>query len=163
GPHGPFDGDFVDVSRFRISPEDALLLCTDGLTDLVTSHEIAEIVRSSPDDLARAADELVRAALARGGKDNVSVVLAAGPRVAAQRVLVVGPGRQFNVIGDALAAARSGDTVRVAPGTYHEQVRLKDGVTLMSATPRGATLVPTSDGTAVVAVVAEGIGSGRIQ
>jgi hypothetical protein len=54
--------------------------------------------------------------------------------------------------------------VSVAPGVYHEQVRLQEGVTLRASTPREVVLAPggASDGAAVVAVVGEGIGAGRL-
>jgi serine/threonine protein phosphatase PrpC len=54
---------------------DILVICSDGLTGMLSDGEIAEIVRSCRDDLDRAAAALVREANARGGFDNVSVVL----------------------------------------------------------------------------------------
>jgi hypothetical protein len=80
----------------------------------------------------------------------------------APRALLVGPGLEFAGIGDALAAARSGDTVSVAPGVYREQVRLEEGVTLMSRVPRQAVLAPRGEASPLVAVVAEGLSAGRI-
>ncbi len=53
---------------------DVLLLCSDGLTDLVDDSEIAAIVAESA-SLDGAADELVNLANARGGHDNITVVL----------------------------------------------------------------------------------------
>src|SRR6185503_19270234 len=53
---------------------DWLLLCSDGLNDELEDQEIAAILRAHP-SLDAAADELIAAALAKGGKDNVSVVL----------------------------------------------------------------------------------------
>lgn len=56
-------------------------------------------------------------------------------------VLRVGPGEaDFFSISDALAAARPGQTIEVAPGQYQETVELKDGVTLVSRTPKGAVI-----------------------
>jgi hypothetical protein len=43
-------------------------------------------------------------------------------------------------ISDAVHNARSGDTVIVAPGQYHEQIILKDGVSLISEQPRQAVI-----------------------
>ena len=54
---------------------DILALCSDGLTGMLANREIAEIVRSCRNDLDKAAANLVREANARGGSDNVSVVL----------------------------------------------------------------------------------------
>jgi PPM family protein phosphatase len=65
----------ADVGHGTLADGDQLLLCTDGLTEMVRPAAIAETLRSAPS--ARAAcDALVDAALAAGGKDNVTVALA---------------------------------------------------------------------------------------
>lgn len=62
----------ADVYDMRLGPDDALLLCTDGLTRYMHEDEITRIVgTSSP---RNAAETLVQKAVDRGGKDNVSVV-----------------------------------------------------------------------------------------
>lgn len=68
-------GDSVNVEWRRIDLEsgDILVLCTDGLTDLVSDETLAETVRQN-DSPQSACDALVKEALARGGKDNVTVV-----------------------------------------------------------------------------------------
>jgi PPM family protein phosphatase len=238
-PRGPRDQDWIEVLRFPLEREDAILICSDGLTDLVPADEIARVVREHADDERALVQRLVDAANAAGGKDNVTVALAAGDRFAAdftrprraradvdrrsddggvepihrregfwhrrstsfalgalagialyagiqfqdrsnrpaaralpdpQLIAVgarheVGPGRAFRTIGDALAAARPGDTIAVAPGRYREQVRLEEGVTLMATFPGRAVLepLPPGDGAGpVAALVAEGLGAGRI-
>jgi protein phosphatase len=61
----------------ELEPGDEVLLCTDGLTDLVSDVEIAEsLSRASPEE---AADTLVVLARARGGHDNITTVLIAVP------------------------------------------------------------------------------------
>jgi protein phosphatase len=57
----------------RLLPGDLLLLCTDGLTDVVENAEIAQAVRGR--DLPSAAQALVDLACARNGKDNITVVM----------------------------------------------------------------------------------------
>lgn len=59
-------------------------------------------------------------------------------------------------ISEALALARSGDTILVEPGTYHENLHLRSGVALVSARRRGAVL----DGGDVM-VAAEGVNHAR--
>ena len=54
---------------------DTLLLCSDGLTNMVSDEKIAEITASAKDP-AQAANELINAANAAGGTDNITVVLA---------------------------------------------------------------------------------------
>ncbi len=83
------------------------------------------------------------------------------PMVPPPQVIVVGSGEIYSRIGDALAQARAGDTVEVLAGDYHEQIRLKNGVTVRSRVPREAVLlaVPLSD---APLVVAESVTNGRI-
>jgi protein phosphatase len=67
----------VDVDTFTVEaePDDIYLLCSDGLTDMVTADEIRALVESSDGDLDAAARTLVNAANAGGGDDNITVVL----------------------------------------------------------------------------------------
>ncbi len=65
-----------EIRWVTLAPEDVLLLCSDGLTDMVDDGGIAEIVlarKGKP--LEQIADELVDAANEGGGRDNVSVLL----------------------------------------------------------------------------------------
>jgi PPM family protein phosphatase len=64
-----------DVYHLRLQPGDQLLLCTDGLTDLVDDSRIAECLDESASAQA-ACDGLVALALAAGGRDNVTALLA---------------------------------------------------------------------------------------
>jgi hypothetical protein len=63
-------------------------------------------------------------------------------------------------IGAALLKARPGQTIEVAPGTYAERIVLRDGVALVSLTPRGAVLKPDAAGGP--AVVGEGVEDARL-
>lgn len=65
---------------FNLQPGDTVLLCSDGLTDLVWDDEIHKILRSKK-DLKSAAEALVNIANERGGHDNITVVLLAMPRL----------------------------------------------------------------------------------
>ncbi|MDS1270881.1 serine/threonine-protein phosphatase [Lipingzhangella sp. LS1_29] len=53
----------------------AWLICSDGLSDLVTTEEVEKILATSDSD-AVAVSELWRAAMAAGGRDNISIILA---------------------------------------------------------------------------------------
>lgn len=64
----------VDLIKQDIQEEDRILLCTDGLTDLMDENEILEILILKR-DIETAARALVDTALSRGGHDNVTVVL----------------------------------------------------------------------------------------
>lgn len=223
------DADFVEVIEAPLEPDAALLLCTDGLTDMVPSALIERVVLQHAGDPEQVVDALVAAANAAGGRDNITVVYAEAPDFAravaqarpaanpepdgvpsgaagttqsvrepdtvpntgdtrvrrnpASRALgglfrsrtlwfaagalagVVGtlllawradtadtaaPPRTLVVdaaspegytrIGDAIAAARPGDTVRVEPGVYAEHVVMRDGVDLSARIPGTVTI-----------------------
>jgi PPM family protein phosphatase len=67
----------VDVESFTVpaEPGDLFLICSDGLTTMLADTEITSAITQAGDDLGRAADALIAAANARGGEDNVTVVL----------------------------------------------------------------------------------------
>jgi protein phosphatase len=64
----------VDVETVSFEPGDVFLLCSDGLTDMVTDREILALVGDSG-GLDAAARALVNAANRGGGEDNITVVL----------------------------------------------------------------------------------------
>lgn len=64
----------VDQVATPWSPNDTLLLCTDGLTDMVEEGRIGTILTSNL-SLEEQADRLLAAALAAGGTDNISLIL----------------------------------------------------------------------------------------
>jgi len=73
------DEEFIQIKSFPFRPGAAILLCTDGLSDMLTSAEISSIVERYAGDPEVTAQELVAAANQQGGKDNISVVFVAGP------------------------------------------------------------------------------------
>lgn len=58
---------------------DLLLICSDGLTDMLTDAEIKTIIERGYSDLNAVTIDLVNAANANGGRDNISVVLVTSP------------------------------------------------------------------------------------
>ena len=62
----------------QLQRSDIVLLCSDGLTDLVWNDEILELIRSKP-NLKEASRALIELANSRGGHDNITVVLIAVP------------------------------------------------------------------------------------
>jgi serine/threonine protein phosphatase PrpC len=244
-PHEPEEEGFIDTQEIPFGPDDALLFCSDGLSDMVPSARMREIVESNAGDPQTAVQRLIEAANEAGGKDNISVVLVEGERYAAlaskapaesksapirqygsasvrvpgwrralpwvlllavlaaaaafffipgffpglqerllggfigeggitgpgesptptlAAVLRVGPGEtDFATIGEALADARKGQTVEVAPGEYRETIELPDGVSLVSLQPRAAILHPPagSSGSTSPVLTARGV-DGRI-
>lgn len=68
---GAYETVQVDLFFRQVAPEDILVLCSDGLTHLVSNQELIDIVRAHPP--AEAARGLVALANERGGDDNISV------------------------------------------------------------------------------------------
>jgi PPM family protein phosphatase len=235
-PHSPSDGDFVEIVDRPFRDDSAILICSDGLSDLVGSPEIAGVVYShaaNPDEVVA---RLVQAANREGGKDNVTVVFAAGPRFAERARLHAGAvhepsapldrpagampaaanratprrvviprwlaasaglvggcllglgvaylaltqwdglsewvlqqnrpaswtrtwtvgydaGADFASIAEAIARARPGDTVRVAPGEYRAPITLRPGITLISVKRHEAIIRSALGAEPVAAVV----------
>jgi PPM family protein phosphatase len=65
----------VEMQVHEAQLGDVLMLCSDGLTTMVPDPEIARIIASSDADVTRAAQALVDEANARGGEDNITVLL----------------------------------------------------------------------------------------
>jgi protein phosphatase len=64
----------VDVCRFKIRDGDRYLLCSDGLSGMLTDEEIHEIVTGIPDP-EEAVAELIDRSNAAGGEDNITAML----------------------------------------------------------------------------------------
>ena len=67
----------VDVTEHKFEQGDIYLLCSDGLSDMVTDDKIFSALVKSHDNLERAGESLVELAKQNGGHDNVSVILVA--------------------------------------------------------------------------------------
>jgi protein phosphatase len=86
----------------QLLPGDILLLCSDGLTDLVGDSEILGVIQRL--GTGSALDELVKAANRRGGHDNITILLIEVPSPAAARVPSPVSGSRNRVLPALLAA-----------------------------------------------------------
>ena len=68
------DEDFMDFGREAMEPGDQLLLCSDGLTDMITSQNIIQLL-SADQPLENKVNDLIALANEHGGHDNITVVL----------------------------------------------------------------------------------------
>ena len=64
-----------DISEHSLSDNDILLLCSDGLSDLVMHDHLADILAANTRDLLVATDQLISAANDAGGTDNITAIL----------------------------------------------------------------------------------------
>lgn len=71
---GPSEVIAPETARIELQPGDRLLLCSDGLTDMVSPEQIAGMVGSNT-ELEEVCQNLIQAALEGGGKDNITVVI----------------------------------------------------------------------------------------
>ncbi len=216
-PHTPDEEGFIDIASHPFGAGDTVLLCSDGLSDMLTTAEIRETALRFPANPQQAVDELIKRANRAGGKDNITVVLATGAgsglpeahqpsqapepartpffpkvffpflflvtgalagiafaprmlphasplppvRLSARRILVLpsastGP----KTIAEAMAIARSGDTVLVSPGVYKESIHLASGVCVISLHEGQASLRPSAGN--APAVQAENVSRARL-
>ena len=63
-----------DFFEITLSPGDRILICSDGLSNMVENDEIRDIVREN-DDLEKVVDTLIDRANYYGGNDNISAVV----------------------------------------------------------------------------------------
>jgi serine/threonine protein phosphatase PrpC len=78
-PRQAGDPDFIEIRHCRLRSDAAMLLCSDGLTDLLTAAEVREIAESYTGDAEAVARELVASANDAGGRDNITALFVAGP------------------------------------------------------------------------------------
>jgi protein phosphatase len=71
---GVEDAVLMDVQTVPIEDRDVFLLCSDGLTDMLSHEQLVHLLQHG-DDLQERCDALVGAAKDAGGRDNISVVL----------------------------------------------------------------------------------------
>lgn len=230
--------EFVDIIEEPFERDEAILICSDGLSDMLPSPTIAHMVKQYAGDPARVTEALVAAANDAGGKDNITVVYAEGPyfasalrgewldtltpteplngtakvaertepppgwmrrttravvrsrttwffvgtllgvlgalglmlyvarmqvRAPQTHVVAADGSAPFARIAEAMAAAQPGDTVRIEPGEYVEQVIVNDGVDLVARIPGSVTISRPADlGASAAGIVAGGTKPARI-
>jgi len=65
----------VDLAQLPAAPGDVLLLCSDGLSDLVKDDEIQAVITPNATDLEKGCRTLIERANSKGGDDNVTALL----------------------------------------------------------------------------------------
>jgi serine/threonine protein phosphatase PrpC len=72
----PNNYEFVELLTEPVMPNESILLCSDGLSDCLTSEHIREIIRQHKPYSASIVNHLIQAANMAGGKDNITVIYA---------------------------------------------------------------------------------------
>jgi serine/threonine protein phosphatase PrpC len=114
------DDEFVEMKEFLFKPDAAVLLCSDGLSDLITSAQMMEIIEHYDGDAEKVAAQLVDAANAAGGKDNVTAMFVAGSEFLGADSAEMAGARKRHSITRARAAA----VPEAAPGVLGKIARL---------------------------------------
>jgi len=65
----------TEIHTYSVQPGDVYLLCSDGLSDMVTDEDVQLTLASLAANLPLAAEQLVQLANDNGGRDNISVIL----------------------------------------------------------------------------------------
>jgi serine/threonine protein phosphatase PrpC len=65
----------TELHTYAVEPGDIYLLCSDGLSDMVTDEDLQLTLSSLQANLPLAAEQLVQQANDNGGRDNISVIL----------------------------------------------------------------------------------------
>jgi PPM family protein phosphatase len=128
----------VEVDTYTLTGRegDLFLICSDGLTSMISDHEVGSILRSAG-SLDEAADELVRAANQSGGKDNITVILfRLGEGEAAEGATAVAP-----VSGDEDTIAGEVSAADVQAAAAEPAVREEEPLTALRDVPADATVV----------------------
>ena len=78
-PRSANEPEFVEVLNCELPGDAAMLLCSDGLSDHLTSRRIREIAERYAGNAEQTAHQLVEAANRAGGRDNITALFVAGP------------------------------------------------------------------------------------
>lgn len=65
----------VDLQTFDLQPGDCFLLCTDGLTNMLTEEDIRTILTTMDNDPEKGCRRLIEVANSKGGEDNITTIL----------------------------------------------------------------------------------------
>jgi len=116
------DEDFMDHGRDALLPGDLLLLCSDGLTDMINAEQVAAVLATGQ-SLADKTTALIELANKAGGYDNITVVLLQYP----------GTGAPANNIAGSAVIPNELEKNSAAPGQTSNKKRHWGKTTLVSA------------------------------
>ncbi len=104
------DTDFMDYGSDALLPGDLLLLCSDGLTDMITAQQLTSVL-AAKQGLLKKTERLIELANAAGGHDNITVVLLEYPvSTASTKIMAATPAtadKQITVVQKETAPANN--------------------------------------------------------
>ena len=135
----------VEVDTYTLAGRegDVFLICSDGLTSMISDDEVGSILRSGG-SLDEAADELVRAANQSGGKDNITVILfrlGEGEAAEATAPVTPAPADEDTIVGGISAADVAAAAPEEEPLTAFGDAPADETIVRPPA-PRSATPAP---------------------
>ena len=140
----------VDIDGFTIEAEegDVFLICSDGLSDMVSDEEILEVVHRNRDDLDKAVKALVAAANRGGGEDNITAVAfrissEAPPRLedTVEMPALTGEDEPDEQTREYAQPDPHGDTMMIAPDDLPEEPAPTEAATQPAANARRVWIV----------------------
>jgi serine/threonine protein phosphatase PrpC len=130
----------VDTHTYPARPGDVVLLCSDGLTSMISEKQVAAVLDAEA-DLDRAGERLIAEANQAGGRDNITVILFrledVGGEPDAEQPTVVGLEPAAGEDGRASTAARSGRTSAIM--TAPPRAQAAQGAPARPGAPRART------------------------
>ena len=126
---GPEPDVEVDTYTLAGREDDLFLICSDGLTSMISDDELGSILRSAG-SLDEAAEELVRAANQSGGKDNITVIL-----------FRLGEGEAAEAPAPAAPAPADEDTIAGGISAADVEAAAAEPVAALGDAPADATVV----------------------
>ncbi|WP_256004300.1 PP2C family protein-serine/threonine phosphatase [Pedobacter deserti] len=136
--------DYIETGHSPFLPGDVLLVCSDGLSDMVNRQQMTDIL-NSPASLQQKAEALVKAANLNGGLDNITVVLVKNDKQSAQHepAMPASKSRKQGPVPAPVAGKAEntetktvqweGDRLSATQGAGHKTVRSNTGwITLLS-------------------------------
>lgn len=116
--------DFIELKEFFFKPDAAILLCSDGLTDLLTSAQILDIIERYNGDAAQVAGELIAAANIAGGSDNITAIFIAGSEFLGNGSPAAAEARARNAITRARDGALADESEQRSTGSLSKLSRI---------------------------------------
>ena len=115
-PRGPDDEGFIEVIEEPFEPDAALLLCSDGLSDALSSVAIAGIIARHAGDPTLIVEQLIDRANDESGKDNVSIIYIEGSGVRRRAEVEITRGSEAGRRAEAAVASANQSSIPVGIG-----------------------------------------------